>query len=376
MLTQSWTLGRTQLSRETVVADPAEPPPIVVTLPEGRTLNGRLSWARSRPSRCCEVSLNAVAAWLERRLLPLVVVLAALGLLWPGPARQVADDHGITVALVVLVAAVGLGLPASAIAHARVHLGRIALTVVISTVVLPAIAFLASRAVPEGPLRWGILAAGVAPSEVAAVALATLAGGSAAICAAVLVGSTVASVLLAGPILHVLADSGSTFSSGSLLLSLFLIVAVPLTVTAVIRARLPRESCDRADQVSSIVASGAVLMLIWLVAGQAELGSAFLRAGLAMTLYLAGATVLAVLLTVGLPRSTRVSLLLPVAMRDFAIAAGIASQAFGPAASAALGFYGVLVLLFGAATARFTSGGWTPGGSHGGNPSEFSQRDT
>jgi predicted Na+-dependent transporter len=320
--------------------------------------------------------VNVVAGWLERWLLPLVLALAALGLLWPGPARQVADDHGITVALVVLVGAVGLGLPASAIGHARLYLGRIAVTVAASTVVLPAIAFVASRTVPEGPLRWGVLAAGVAPSEVAAVALTTLAGGSAAICAAVLVGSTVASVLLAGPILHVLAGSGSMISSGSLLLSLFLIVAVPLTVTAVVRARLPRESWDRADQVSSIVASGAVLVLIWLVAGQADLGPAFLRAGLALALYLAGATALAVLLTVGLPRSTRLSLLLPVAMRDFAIAAGIASQAFGPSASAALGLYGVLVLLFGAVTARFTGSYGTPGGSHSGNPWEFSHRDT
>jgi hypothetical protein len=92
-----------------------------------------------------------------------------------------------------------------------------------------------------------------------------------------------------------------------------------------------------------------------LVAGQAHLGPPFLRAGLALALFVAGSTVLAVLLTIGLPRPTRLSLLLPVAMRDFAIAAGIATEAFGPSASAALGFYGVLVLLFGAVIARFTS---------------------
>jgi hypothetical protein len=39
-------------------------------------------------------------------------------------------------------------------------------------------------------------------------------------------------------------------------------------------------------------------------------------------------------------------------MRDFAIAAGIATAAFGPAAAAPLGIYGILVLLFGAAVAR------------------------
>jgi predicted Na+-dependent transporter len=301
--------------------------------------------------------MSGVAAWLERWLLLLVTVLGSVGLLWPGPPRWVAGHQGITVALVVLVAAVGLGLPASAIGHARGYITRIVVTVVVSTIALPLIAFAASRTVPAGPLRWGVLAAGVAPSEVAAVALATLAGGSAAVCAAVLVGSTVASVLFAGPILDVLAGADTTFSGLSLLLSLLLIVALPLTVFAVLRARLPDESMESADRISSIGASSAVLVLIWVVAGQAHLGPDLLRAVLALALYLAGSTVLAVLLTAGLPRPTRLSLLLPVAMRDFAIAAGIANQAFGVAASGALGLYGVLVLLFGAATARFTGAG-------------------
>jgi hypothetical protein len=38
-------------------------------------------------------------------------------------------------------------------------------------------------------------------------------------------------------------------------------------------------------------------------------------------------------------------------MRDFAVAAGIAAAAFGPAAAAPLGAYGVLVLLVGSAVA-------------------------
>jgi hypothetical protein len=35
-------------------------------------------------------------------------------------------------------------------------------------------------------------------------------------------------------------------------------------------------------------------------------------------------------------------------MRDFAVAAGIAASAFGTAAAAPLGIYGVMVLVFGA----------------------------
>jgi hypothetical protein len=38
-------------------------------------------------------------------------------------------------------------------------------------------------------------------------------------------------------------------------------------------------------------------------------------------------------------------------MRDFAVAAGIAASAFGAAAVALLGLYGLLVLIFGTAAA-------------------------
>jgi hypothetical protein len=40
--------------------------------------------------------------------------------------------------------------------------------------------------------------------------------------------------------------------------------------------------------------------------------------------------------------------ILPTTMRDFAVAAGIAASAFGAAAAAPLGIYGVMVLVFGA----------------------------
>jgi len=44
--------------------------------------------------------------------------------------------------------------------------------------------------------------------------------------------------------------------------------------------------------------------------------------------------------------------LLNVSMRDFAVASGIAAAAFGPAATAPLGIYGVLVIAWGTLIAR------------------------
>ena len=296
--------------------------------------------------------VTAVAPRLERALLPLVLAVTVLGLSLPGPARAAVAANGITIALVVLVAAVGLGLPRSAITDARMHAGRVLLAVAIPLFALPALAWTAGRLLPPGPLRDGILAVGVAPAEVASVALAALAGASATLAAAVLIASTLGTVLLAGPTLHLLAPGSSHFSTLSLLVSLLAIIALPLIAGIVVRAALPAGHHRQAEQVSSQAASLAVLVLIWLVAGQAHLGQAYLRAALALLLFLAASVLLAAALTRRLAGSVSTALFLPVAMRDFAIAAGIATRAFGAPAAAALGLYGVLVLALGTATAR------------------------
>jgi len=297
--------------------------------------------------------VTAAARLLDRWLLALVLTFAAVGVLWSGPPRATVGHDGVNLALIVLVAAVGLGLPTTALSRAREELGRVLAAVVVGAVVLPLFAWLASRLVPVGQLRLGVLAAGVAPSEVAAVALAALAGGQASVTAAVLVGATLLSIATAGPVLHLLAGSAGTFSSTGLLLSLVRIVAIPLVLAGLVRARLPQRLAPLADATSAIASSAAVLVLIWLVAGQVRLSASYLRAGLALLLFLMASTALGALVSYRLPRTRAVSVLLPVAMRDFAIAAGIATAAFGPAAAAALGIYGVLVLLLGTATVRF-----------------------
>ena len=73
-------------------------------------------------------------------------------------------------------------------------------------------------------------------------------------------------------------------------------------------------------------------------------------AGLALVL-VAGSAALGGVLALRAPAGQATAILLPVAMRDFAVAAGIAAAAFGPAAAAPLGAYGVLVLLAGSLAA-------------------------
>ena len=83
-----------------------------------------------------------------------------------------------------------------------------------SVTVLPALSWAVAHLVPAGPLRDGVLVTGLAPCEIASVATTALAGGEAAVAAGVLVGSTLATVILAAPILTLEAGQAGS-SAGS-----------------------------------------------------------------------------------------------------------------------------------------------------------------
>jgi predicted Na+-dependent transporter len=256
--------------------------------------------------------------------------------------------HGIDAALAVLVFATGLSLRLADLAAVRVAWRRIAVVLLVSTATLPALAWAASRLIAAGELRSGLLAVGVAPAEVATVALCAIAGGEAAVCAVLLVASTVVTVLLAGPILSLLGASAAVSAAG-LLGNLALVVALPLAAGAGLAAARPPG--PRLDAAARLVTVLALLVLLWQVASQVRLDSAYGRVVAALVVYIAGSAVLGWALAARLPARRATAVVLPVAMRDFAVAAGIATAAFGPSAAAPLGAYGVLVLLAGSAVA-------------------------
>jgi len=191
-------------------------------------------------------------------------------------------------------------------------------------------------------------AAGVAPAEVATVALCVIAGGEAAVCATLLAASTVITVVAAGPILSLLGAS-VTVSSAGLLGNLAVVIALPLAAGVALRtAWSPGSGLDAAVRLVTVL---ALLLLLWQVASQIRLDSAYVQVIVALVVYVAGSAVLGGVLALRAPAGQATAVLLPVAMRDFAVAAGIATAAFGPAAAAPLGAYGVLVLLAGSVVA-------------------------
>ena len=288
--------------------------------------------------------LTGLADALDRLLLPLVLITAAVGVSFPGPGRRADAGGAILVTLAVLVFSTGAAMTFSEMGAIRTAARRLAVVLPVTTVGLPVLAWLASRLVSDVALRGGILSAGVAPAEVASVALTGLAGGDAVLAAGLLATSTILTVLLAGPILSI-AGPHSTASPLGLLSTLALVVALPLLAGSAMRSLDPYRG--REQPAIRVLGTASLLVLLWEVASQLHLRASDARVLLALLAYLAGGVILGWLLALGAPPAQRTAIVLPTAMRDFAVAAGIAASAFGAAAAAPLGIYGLLVLTFG-----------------------------
>jgi predicted Na+-dependent transporter len=214
--------------------------------------------------------------------------------------------------------------------------------------VLPAISWVASRFVVAGSLRDGIMVIGIAPCEIASVATTSLAGGEAALAAAILIGSTALSVTFAGLMLSFEANQADVHPL-HILVNLAIVVAIPLAAGVLVGAKThvngPREAT------ATKTATAALVGLVALVASQAHIGFAYGAVLGAIVIIVAASALLGSLLGRSTTKVEAIPLLLTVSMRDFAVAAGLASAAFGPSSAAPLGVYGVVVILWGTAVA-------------------------
>jgi predicted Na+-dependent transporter len=294
---------------------------------------------------------GALAAYPE---LAAVVAAAILGLCVQRPFAWLAAHAGISVLLVILVFATAVTIDAAALGRLARAWRRVLLAVTTGITVLPALSWAAARLVPSGPLRDGVLTVGLAPCEIASVATTALAGGEAAVAAGVLIGSTLATVVLAAPILTLEAGRAS-FSPSGLIENLALVVAAPLAAGITLRSLIPLTarplSTPRAQQAAFRTALAAVAALVALVAAEVHLTTSYAAVAAALLLFLAASAVIGRLLSIRAPRPPAAALLLTTSMRDFAIAAALATAAFGPQAAAPLGLYGIAVLLWGTACA-------------------------
>jgi BASS family bile acid:Na+ symporter len=277
-----------------------------------------------------------------------VLVAAAIGLTVQAPLRWLVDHQGIDILLVVLVFATAVTITVGELRGVGSEKGRLAIALLSGITILPALAWLVSRIAPAGPLRNGVLTIGLAPCEIASVAATVMAGGQAAPAAAVLIASTVLSVAFAAPILVFEAGHASV-DPLELIANLTVVVLVPLAAGILVRAK--RRDIAQHERATSLTATITVAALVALIASEVQLSTDYLAVAAASVLFTAGAAVLGHLLGRGARAEVASPILLTTSMRDFAIAAGIASAAFGASASAPLGLYGIVVIVWGTTVA-------------------------
>ena len=287
-----------------------------------------------------------VAARITDGLLPLALVAVVLAL--AVPSDDVAERGDLVLA--ILVAFTALGIAPDRLWRLR-RRWRAVLALSVGPLVVFAPLAWAISLLFSSPVREGVLVLGLSCTEVAAVGLVSLGRGDAALAVGALTGSLVAAAT-AGPLLvDLLADQPADADAASLLGRFVLIVLVPLAGGVALRALWPRIARHEAPLAAG--ATLAVVVLVYAALSGTAGGDEVLAAFVAATAFL----LLSALPAAGwwrlAPARDRSAGALAIVLRDFAVAATLATQAFGPQAATVAGIYGVLMLIAGAfATAR------------------------
>ena len=293
--------------------------------------------------------LTRALAAIPRVLTPLALLAAALALIVPSGALAARSD----LLLALLVLATALGISFADLRRLRDHAAAVGVLSVLPLVLLGAVAWVIGRPFAP-PVRDGLLAVGLASSEVASVGLVALAGADATIALGAVSGSLIASALVGPVAAGAIAGGAGHANPGHLLARFALVVIVPLIVGVAARSRWPRTAA--ADPEREGVAALTVAVLIYAALSGTHGARHLASALLASVAFLIVSGALAELWRRRAGPATAVPGAFAIAMRDFAVAAALATQAFGTGAGAVPGVYGVVMLVGGAVAATRLAG--------------------
>lgn len=280
---------------------------------------------------------------IAEALLPLALLAVAVALLLP--SEQVADRGDLMLAALVALTALGIA-PRELWALRDRWPAVLALSLGPFAVLVP-LAWAISRQF-DSPVREGVLTLGVSSTEVAAVGLVALAAGDAALALGALTGSLIAAATVGPVLIGLLADTNASADASALLGRFGLVVLLPLAVGVAARTLWPRLA--RGEPWYAAGSTLAVVLLIYAALSGSGAGGDLLPALGASAAFLALSAVpaLAAARVVSLDRRSAVAF--AVALRDFAVAATLATQAFGARSATVGAIYGVLMLIAGALT--------------------------
>jgi predicted Na+-dependent transporter len=284
-----------------------------------------------------------VADRVAGALLPLALAAVALALLVP--SQEIATRGDLLLA--VLVAITALGIAPRELWDLRTRLQAVLALSLAPFLALVPLAWALSRLFAS-PVREGVLTLGLSSTEVAAVGLVALAGGDAALALGALAGSLIAAATLGPLLIGLLAADAAGTDTGALLGRFALVVLIPLAAGVAARTAVPRLA--RGERCYAAASTVAVAALIYAALSDTAAGQHLAPALAASAAFLALSGIPAIAAARVVSSAQRPAVGLAVALRDFAVAATLATQAFGPPAATVAGVYGVLMLITGALT--------------------------
>jgi BASS family bile acid:Na+ symporter len=287
-----------------------------------------------------------VGGWPADHITPLAALAVALGLALPSPAVARRSD--------LILAALVLGTAAQIDPRSLRELRRNAAAVCALGVgvllVLTGVAWVISRLF-AGDLRTGVLSLGLASTEVASVGLVGLTGGDTILALGLLTVSLITSAVLGPLFAGLLAHPGDHGGSDLGLLARFaLIVLVPLGAGLLLRGLRPglQRAAANLGGISALLVCALLYAAISGVSDSGNLGPGIIGS----LAFILASSALGLLLRPLLRRRLDPdAVLFTTALRDFAVAAALATQAFGTRAAGVAGEYGALMLLLGAVAA-------------------------
>jgi predicted Na+-dependent transporter len=277
------------------------------------------------------------------------LALAAAVIALAVPSHAIAGESDVLLAALVLFTA--LGISANELLALRGHALTIVGLSVVPLLFFGAVGWGLGR--PFGPdTQHGLLGVGLSGAEVAGVGLVGLAGADVTIAVGVVAGSLVASAIL-GPIVIGLLSPEAHVDGTGLLGRFAVVVIVPLIVGVAIRStRMAQAWLGDHDNALDGLASLTVVALVYAALSGTHGAHGLGTAAAASALFLLVSGILATLWhrRAGV-NAAAVPGAFTIAMRDFAVAATLATQAFGTAAGTVPGTYGVLMLIGGSIAA-------------------------
>lgn len=290
-------------------------------------------------------NLKTIALFITDKLPILVVVAGIAGFVVSPLANALAPATSWLLAVMMLGS--GLNLPLQQVVALRGTLRLTLVALALQLTLLPLLSFGFYHLLPDPILGIGLLAVGVAPSEITSALMTMMAGGDLALGMRLMTFSIFLSVFLTPLWLGLFLGQSVPIDAGSIAVELGLIIALPFLIASAIRTRFTTLAAY-SDEFGSLSAL-AVIALIFVVGG--SLASFALTLNL---LWLALACLLFNLIgyLLGLaiskmfhqPISQATALIFSSGMREFGIASAVAINFLPTGAAIAPAIYGLLMM--------------------------------